>query len=346
MLRVIQGIYRNRSFTVRDAGCTSSPHQQLFGICQGCPLSPFLFVMVMSVLMHDAKQQLQAHPRYYRQAGDEIEELLYADDTLLIHSNPEIVKLYMECVRIAGMNYGLSFNWKKLENMPIRCDAEFFSPNGDPIQRKRSFKYLGSMLCHDGKVGTELSCRLGAAKSEFEALRRVWSHAAISKSKRLRIYEACIVSKLTYCFYSVWLRAAELNKLDAFHHKCLRRIAGVQPSFYSRISNQTVRDMLRAKPLRQTILKQQLLYFGEIASRQTGSVTRDTIFLPNSVCLKPLNAKRRRGRPRASWAKELHTTALKIAGGEPALQRMWTGTPAAKSSWRAAVIKFCYDLAE
>ena len=200
------------------------------------------------------------------------------------------------------------------------------------------------MLRHDGKLGTELSCRLGAARSEFDSLCRVWSHTAIPTSKRLRIYDSCIVSKLTYCFDSVWLNAAELNKLDAFHHKCLRRIARVQPSFYSRVSNQAVRDMLGAKPLRHTILKQKLLYFGEVASRSSGSATRDTVFMPDSIKLKAPHAKRRRGRPRASWAKQLHAKALNIAGGEAALEQMWAGTPAAKSAWRAAVTQHCNAL--
>ena len=82
----------------------------------------------MSILMHDAKQQLRAHPSYHAQAEIEIEELLYADDTLLIHSDPEVVQLYMDCVRAAGLNYGLELNWKKLENMPVRCHADFYAP--------------------------------------------------------------------------------------------------------------------------------------------------------------------------------------------------------------------------
>ena len=147
-----------------------------------------------------------------------------------------------------------------------------------------------------------------------------------------------------YSLETVWLNTAELNKLDAFHHKCLRRIAGVKASFYSRVSNQTVRDMLGAKPLRHTILKQQLLYIGEIAGRRSGAVTRDAVFSPNSIHLKPLNVKRRKGRPRTSWATQLHAVALTIAGGEAVLEQMWAGTPAAKSSWRAAVTRYCNSL--
>ena len=53
-LQVIRNIYTGRVFKVSDHGHESQEHHQYFGISQGCPLSPFLFVMVMTILLHDA----------------------------------------------------------------------------------------------------------------------------------------------------------------------------------------------------------------------------------------------------------------------------------------------------
>ena len=96
--------------------------------------------MVMLVLMHDAKHLLRAHPAYTPHGGQQIEELLYADDTLLIHSDPAVVKAYMDCASSAGANYGLQFNWAKLENMPVRCNAEFFHAKWGPNQVEAIFQ--------------------------------------------------------------------------------------------------------------------------------------------------------------------------------------------------------------
>ena len=41
-LKLIQNIYEDRDFFVRDMGHQSTLHSQCHGISQGCPLSPFL----------------------------------------------------------------------------------------------------------------------------------------------------------------------------------------------------------------------------------------------------------------------------------------------------------------
>ena len=58
VISVIQSIYTDRAFMVKDSGRTSGIHRQEAGICQGCPLSPFLFVAVMTMLIEDARCML------------------------------------------------------------------------------------------------------------------------------------------------------------------------------------------------------------------------------------------------------------------------------------------------
>ena len=54
LLALIKNIYSNRKFCVADGGQKSRERPQNSGISQGCPLSPFLFVMVMTMVIHDA----------------------------------------------------------------------------------------------------------------------------------------------------------------------------------------------------------------------------------------------------------------------------------------------------
>ena len=118
---VVRGIYNGRHFIVRDGGVTSGQHPQCFGISQGCPLSPFLFSIVMTLLIQDAKAAFLSR-RDPARTG-EISELMYADDTLILAVNNEDAEIYMQCIEQAGRMYGLQLNWNKLEVLPVRCEA-------------------------------------------------------------------------------------------------------------------------------------------------------------------------------------------------------------------------------
>ena len=74
----------------------------------------------MTVLMHDAKEQLRA---IYGDIFSEkmcIHELLYADDTLLLDTTGDALEKYMWMVIDFGKQYGLQLNWKKVELMSVR----------------------------------------------------------------------------------------------------------------------------------------------------------------------------------------------------------------------------------
>ena len=102
---VVSSIYANRRFAVKDAGSTSELWDQAVGICQGCPLSPFLFSIVMTVLIYDAKGGTDRINTALL-----IDELMYADDTLVVSVDALQAESFMRKIQDAGKNYGLSFN--------------------------------------------------------------------------------------------------------------------------------------------------------------------------------------------------------------------------------------------
>ena len=57
---MIHAIYSSRMFFVHDQQHSSDAKHQHFGISQGCPLSPMLFIIMMTVLIHDARDDLIA----------------------------------------------------------------------------------------------------------------------------------------------------------------------------------------------------------------------------------------------------------------------------------------------
>ena len=58
MIDVISSIYHNPKFRIKDSEGYSSVRPQSAGIRQGCPLSPYLFVLQMTVLFNDVHTNL------------------------------------------------------------------------------------------------------------------------------------------------------------------------------------------------------------------------------------------------------------------------------------------------
>ena len=129
MLEAIQNIYSERRFVVRDGGGVSQQRRQEAGIVQGCPLSPFLFGMLMSVLMADACEDLSEEAKAVRNTGKS-EDAVSADDTLLISSSGAHLEELMTAVVNRGAQYGLQIHWDKVVLVPVRAQQAVHRPDG------------------------------------------------------------------------------------------------------------------------------------------------------------------------------------------------------------------------
>eukprot|EP00975_Prorocentrum_lima_P021662 4564070-Prorocentrum_lima.AAC.1 len=59
-------LYEQPPFFVELDGNTSTPQTQATGIRQGCPLSPYLFTMIMTAMFHDVHQQVGDIPAAHK----------------------------------------------------------------------------------------------------------------------------------------------------------------------------------------------------------------------------------------------------------------------------------------
>ena len=80
---IIQNCYEEPTFFVKDAFGTSQIKRQSSGIRQGCPLSPYLFVIVMSCVDFEIRMNSSRWVQNGRIPNLDFDMIYYADDTII-----------------------------------------------------------------------------------------------------------------------------------------------------------------------------------------------------------------------------------------------------------------------
>ena len=105
---VIAGFYSDPKFYVTHDQTVSTSKTQAAGIRQGCPLSPYLFVLVMTVMFEDIHDEIDADICNCRLGRINFSEILYADDTLLVTKNTKGMNKLLHAIERESAYYRLN----------------------------------------------------------------------------------------------------------------------------------------------------------------------------------------------------------------------------------------------
>ena len=104
----------------------------------------------MTIVLHDARETMIE--KGFRFPADVFTEVLYADDTLLLHSSEAFLAAYMQEIERSGREYGLILNFNKVEALTVRTQHQIRNSDNSLVTSKDSLKYLGSTLHENGKI--------------------------------------------------------------------------------------------------------------------------------------------------------------------------------------------------
>ena len=143
IIQVVKALYSRPKFKVEIDGISSRIHNQETGIRQGCPLSPYLFIILMTVLFEDIHQEDRQGLGRHRVKGASFDEVLYADDTICISQNASAMNKLLASIEEEGDLYGMKLNKNKCELMQFGTPRNIHFKDGEAVKRKDEVKYLG-----------------------------------------------------------------------------------------------------------------------------------------------------------------------------------------------------------
>jgi len=242
-LAVIKSIYADPTFYTKGPDDHTAQGKVGAGIRQGCPLSPYLFIMVLTVIMEDVDRDLAAQgiARNTWSVARPTSDLEYADDTLLIaRTKTQLVSL-LHTLEKHAEQHGMHLNKDKTELLvdPRQPSLKLKFRNGAEVQTTTQVKYLGSTITWERPFEAAFRHRAAVAETAYKKLRLVWNSNLPRKTK-LRIFQSVFIPTLIYGLDTLTLKEKHLARIDAYYFRFLRRVVNIKASYFSRISNHIV----------------------------------------------------------------------------------------------------------
>ena len=154
---LLRNLYASQEATVRTGLGTTDRFQIRKGVCQDCILSPCLFNLSAEYIMQNAG--LDEAPAGIKIAGRNINNLRYADDTILMAESEEELKSLLMKVKEESEKVALKLNIQKAKIMasgPITS----WEIDGETVETESDFILGGSKITADGDCSHEIKRRL------------------------------------------------------------------------------------------------------------------------------------------------------------------------------------------
>ena len=332
LLKGVKSFYVDSRACVRVGSGVSDWFPVKVGLRQGCVMSPWLFNVYMDGVVREVSRGVLR--RGVRMLNDEVGEwcinqLLFADDTALVaESEEDLKRLVQEFGRVCKRRK-LKVNVGKSKVM--RCsrvrDGRRMSIvlDGEQLEEVSSFKYLGSKVAVDGKIGEEVSARVNEVSKVLGGMKTMFNCRSLRMDVKRRLYEGVAVPTALYGAETWNMGQRERKRLNVVEMRCLRSMCGV-----------TRRDRIRNEEVRRRTGVTR-----ELSGRADQSVLRwfghtermDEDRLVKRIVKSEVQGARPRGRPPLGW-KDSVKRALDARGMTMEQGRVSVRN---RSEWRAIV---------
>ena len=313
LLSLIESFHTNMKGIVQYDGSTSEPFDIHSGVKQGCVLAPTLFgIFFAELLKHafgTAKEGVYLHTRSdgrlfnlaRLRAKTKVREvlirdMLFADDAAVATHTQAQLQCLMDRFSQACKDFGLTISLKKTNVMAQGTDVQPEITIEDYVlENVDQFTYLGSTICSNLSLDSEIDKRIGKAATTLARLTsRVWENPKLTTRTKMAVYNACIISTLLYGSESWTTYTRQEKRLNSFHMRCLRRILGI--TWQDKITNTEVLAKAGLPSMFTLLRQRRLRWLGHVRRMEDGRIPKDILYGQLA------SGKRRTGRPQLRYS--------------------------------------------
>lgn len=190
-IRIIKNLYWNQRATVRVGDSETDLLEISRGVRQGCILSPLLFNLYSEAIISEALEGSEVGVKIN---GKVVNNLRYADDTVLIASSEQDLQILVDRVHECSLRAGLSMNASKTKFLVI--SRSHLNPRisvaGSDIERVQKYKYLGAWVNEEWESEQEIRTRIGIAQATLKKMGKVLCSRQLSIMLRVRILQCYV----------------------------------------------------------------------------------------------------------------------------------------------------------
>jgi exonuclease III len=198
LIKWVNVFYKDITTQVSNNGWSSDIFRPTRGSRQGCPLSPYIFLICAELLACMLRQKVSIHGINIDNRSFLVSQ--YADDTIItIKYSEHILREIIEIFKIFAKVSGLKVNYDKSQIMPlgrIKHNYNKIVPECNFQWTEGPINSLGVVICH----GTEDLIKLNYTKAlkKMENILKIWGRRYLTLYGKVTIINTFVISQLVY----------------------------------------------------------------------------------------------------------------------------------------------------
>ena len=210
LIQWVRTFYANINSCIMNGGFSTGYFELNRGVRQGDPLSPFLFVIALEVLLNHIRKNNNI--KGIKICGNEIKLSAFADDLTLFLDTTKSAENLLNFLESFGQFSGLHVNKEK-------CEALWIGSNKDKmdfpldIRWSKCVKILGIYFSYNNQemIDKNFYANMKLMKDTC----RIWSRRNISILGKISVVKSLIISKLNYVCTVLYTPKAILKEVNS-----------------------------------------------------------------------------------------------------------------------------------